>query len=67
MSNRVSVGVGASVWTLDLDASFARFAVDGELRRTCQPISHQCHRRAKTATMLRRPSTSAGSFDVAPM
>jgi long-chain fatty acid transport protein len=30
LSDRVSVGVGASVWTFDLDASFARYGITGD-------------------------------------
>ena len=37
------LGGGVSVWTFDLDASFARFGLDGSCARPRQPLAHFCH------------------------
>jgi long-subunit fatty acid transport protein len=57
LSNRVSVGAGASIWTLDLDASFARFGVDGNF---AGPVN----RSDIAATAVQRGGDSALAFNL---
>lgn len=56
LSDRLSVGAGASVWTLDLDASFARFDIDGGF---AGPVN----RSVITATTVQTGNDSAMSFN----
>ncbi len=65
LSTRCSVGGGVSVWAFDLDASFARFGVDGNF---AGPVN----RSRITATAVQTGDDAAvsfnagGLFDVAP-
>ena len=45
VSDRLSVGGGVSVWTFDLDASFARFGTVGDCLRNGEPVGHRLHSR----------------------
>ena len=59
VSDRLSLGGGVSVWTFDLDASFARFGIDGNFpapstARALLPLP------SRMAMMPRPRSISAG-------
>ena len=56
LSNRLSVGAGASVWTFDLDASFARFDIVGNFAGTV-------NRSVTTATAVQTGNDVALSFN----
>jgi long-chain fatty acid transport protein len=65
VSDRLSVGGGVSVWTFNLDASFARFGIDGNF---AGPVNRS--RISSTATQTGDDASPAlnvgGLFDITP-
>jgi long-subunit fatty acid transport protein len=57
LSDRISVGVGASIWTFGMDASFARFGVDGS-------FAGPANRSRINATALQTGDDAAAAFNV---